>query len=141
MTDRVRFVLDEGYSCEFAKILSGWGFLAKRVPRMTPDNETIREVAASEVPAIWITKDTTSARDYRDLINNVKPSIAFVRSKNAKAAKLAFLTISFMYRFEKEVAANPSSLFLVTENSSDDHPRAVVKRVRSLEELRRPKKS
>lgn len=134
----VRFVFDEHFSELLARGFRAVGFLAERVPARQRDEITIEDVADTDGPAIWITKDVDAADDHRRVIERSGASIAFLRPGNPSPTQTAFLTISFMYRFEDEVAANPGSYYVIRERRAEGRPRAVINRIASLDDLRVP---
>lgn len=138
MSQGVRFVLDERFSPVLETGFRRLGFRTERFPNGTKDPVIIEDLAASEGPGIWVTQDLDSARDHRKLIEDAGISVAFVRGDNPSLMKTGFLTLSFMYRFQAEVAAYPNRYYLVREVVAEGRPRAVVARVVPLDEIRGP---
>lgn len=104
------------------------GFRAERVEAGTLDPTTIRAIAEDSGPGIWVTRDLKSATRHAKVIEEYGVSIAWIKAGNVPTVTHAFLVFNFLYRYQMDVKNESRLYFVVTQETRDGRPEAVVER-------------
>lgn len=123
----VHYFLDEGLPSVLAVGLKRLGASATAIEPSTPDQEVIRLVGRCGKRGVWVTRDLESRRRFRNLILEQGISVAWIRDNNGPNLKLAFMVLSFIYRYTGRLENAYAPLyFVVRERYIDGVPSAVV---------------
>ena len=131
--DGVRFYLDEGLPDVIASGLVRLGVSVEPVARGSKDPETIEELSRYGCHGVWITKDMRArVRHRRDILRS-GISVAWIRCGNASTLTMAFLVLSFVYRYRGRIGESTAPLYFdVRERVTRGVPSAVVRVSREL---------
>lgn len=126
--DAVRFYLDEGLPDVIASGLVRLGVSVEPVARGSMDPEIIEDLSWFGCQGVWITKDMRARVRHRREILRGGISVAWIRCGNASTLTMAFLVLSFVYRYRGRIGESAVPLYFdVRERVTRGVPSAVVR--------------
>ena len=129
----LRFYLDEGLPGVIAQGLTRLGVTVEPVVRGSKDPATIAELGRFGCHGVWITKDRRARVQHRDAILRSGISVAWINCGNASRLTMAFLVLSFVYRYGGRIGVSKEPLYFdVRERVTRGVPSAVVRLSREL---------
>lgn len=104
------------------------GVTVEPVARGSKDPVTIADLGQFGCHGVWITKDRRARVQHRDAILRSGISVAWINCGNASRLTMAFLVLSFVYRYRGRIGESVVPLYFdVRERVTRGVPSAVVR--------------